>query len=153
MSSKILVLSDTHGLVRTSLSSLLETSDLVIHAGDFDNPETFNQFKLASKEFRGVRGNCDYGLWSEELPPFDFFEFNNRTFYVKHIPHLVDIDPWSAGVDVLITGHTHHSEIKSEKGLLYVNPGSAGPSPPHRKATAILVKIDSEKIIPEIIEL
>lgn len=148
---KIGVLSDTHGLIRPEVAEMLAGCDLIIHAGDMDDAQTLGALGSIGPPCRIVWGNCDYGAWAEGLPPFELFEFAGNHFYVRHIPWQIDIDPVAAGVDVVITGHTHSAEIRHEDHVLFLNPGSAGPSSGKKPATAAIISLEGVDIKPELI--
>ena len=150
---KIGVVSDTHGFLSPGLQDILAQCDLIIHAGDMDDAHTLGQFRAIGPPCRIARGNCDYGAWAETLSPVEFFEFAGFHFYVRHIPWQVDIDPVAAGVDVVISGHTHRARTERENGVLFLNPGSAGAVPASQNATAALITIDNKDVLPEIITL
>ncbi len=150
---KIGVVSDTHGIIRPELAGLLADCDLIVHAGDMDNADTLEELLGLGPPCRIVRGNCDYGAWSGRLPAFELFEFAGYHFYVRHIPWQIDIDPAAAGVDMVITGHTHRAEIRREGDIMFLNPGSAGPVSTGRIPTAALVTIDKNGLSPAVARL
>jgi putative phosphoesterase len=120
------VISDTHGLLRPEAVEALRGSDHIIHAGDVGDPailEKLNQIASVT----AVRGNVDTGVWSRQLPLTDVLEVDGVSFYVLHILDELDLKPEAAGFVAVIYGHSHkpHSEMKN--GVLYFNPGSAGP--------------------------
>jgi putative phosphoesterase len=150
MSERIVIVSDTHGLVRDQLVKIIETSDLVVHAGDLDNLATLEKVRELGVPVKVARGNCDYGAWASSLPDFELFEFAGMTFYVRHIPWMMDIDPVAAGVDIVVTGHTHQVDMRVEDGVRFLNPGSAGPSYA-RPATAMIVTLNGIDINVDVV--
>ena len=123
---RIGVISDTHGLLRPEAIAALRGSDHIIHAGDVGDPAILD--KLAEiAPVTAVRGNVDTGVWSRKLPLTDVLEIAGASIYVLHILDELDLKPAAAGFAAVIFGHSHkpHSEMKG--GVLYFNPGSAGP--------------------------
>jgi len=120
------LISDTHGLVRPEALAALEGSDLIVHAGDVGSYDV-----LAALERLGrvvaVRGNVDGDLWADRLPWSQRVEFQGVHLYVLHDYSDLDLDPIAAGVQVVVFGHSHQPSIARRGGVLYVNPGSAGP--------------------------
>jgi len=123
---KIGVISDTHGLVRESALRALQGADLIIHAGDVGGPHVLEQLQEIA-EVVAVRGNNDIMGWAKELPKSQYIEFAGLNIYVLHNIDLLDLDPEAADIDVVIFGHTHQPFKKTDQGILYLNPGSAGP--------------------------
>jgi len=120
------VISDTHGLLRPQALTALREAALIIHAGDIGNAEVLKGLRQIAPTV-AIRGNVDTGPWSKELPSTEYVEFDKRAFYVLHDLAELDLDPPTAGFDAVISGHTHQPKIKTKDGVLYVNPGSAGP--------------------------
>ena len=118
------VISDTHGHLSAHLPEIFKAVDVIIHAGDIDNPDTFNALKSLAPVI-AVRGNMDRGNWSKGLLKSEFIEIGQVSVYVVHDIDDLDIDPESIKVKVVISGHTHRPAISNKSGVLYVNPGSA----------------------------
>lgn len=123
---RIGVISDTHGLLRPEALCALEGVQLIIHAGDVGAPEILTQLKLIAPVF-AVRGNVDTEPWAEELPLSTVVEISGFHFYVLHNLRDLDLNPKAAGFDAVVTGHTHQAGQHDDCGVLYLNPGSAGP--------------------------
>jgi hypothetical protein len=123
---RIGVISDTHGLLRSEALSLLHGCELIIHAGDIGKPEVLKDLEAISP-IVAVRGNNDKGAWAEALPHSAVAEARGTYLYVLHDLHDLDLDPAAAGFGAVITGHSHQPEIRQREGVLYLNPGSAGP--------------------------
>jgi uncharacterized protein len=120
------LISDTHGLLREEAVEALRGSELVIHAGDVGKPAILDAlWKLAPVVV--VRGNIDDGAWAKTLPPMAVAEIDGKTIYVLHNIHELDLDPAAAGFHVVVSGHSHKPARFEKAGVLYVNPGSAGP--------------------------
>ncbi|HWN75152.1 MAG TPA: metallophosphoesterase family protein [Candidatus Udaeobacter sp.] len=123
---RIGVISDTHGLLRPEAQRALHGVQLIIHAGDVGAPEILTQLKLIAPVF-AVRGNVDTEPWAQELPPTTVVEISGFHLYVLHKLQDLDLKPQAAGFDAIISGHTHQAEQRYDSGVLYLNPGSAGP--------------------------
>ncbi|AVP96581.1 YfcE family phosphodiesterase [Ahniella affigens] len=120
------IISDTHGLMRPEALALLAGCEHIVHAGDIGNAGILDQLS-AIAPVTAVRGNNDYGDWAEALGASALFPFHGQWIYVIHDLSELDIDPVAAGVHVVISGHSHKPLVASRNGVLYVNPGSAGP--------------------------
>ncbi|UCG12475.1 MAG: metallophosphoesterase family protein [Deltaproteobacteria bacterium] len=120
------VISDTHGLLRREAAKALEGTDLIIHAGDIGKPEVLEALR-AIAAVSAVRGNMDVGVWTGGLPETEVVEIGEVLLYVLHDASNMDLDPGAAGFSAVISGHTHRASIDWRGGVLYLNPGTAGP--------------------------
>jgi uncharacterized protein len=120
------LISDTHGLLRPEALKALRGSDLIIHAGDVGNPEILETLR-ALAEVIAVRGNIDKGDWAKALPATAIVEAGPATIYVLHDLNELDLDPVAAGFQIVVSGHSHKPLSTWRSGVLYINPGSAGP--------------------------
>lgn len=120
------VISDTHGLVREQALAALEGSELIIHAGDIGAPEVLERLR-AIAPVRAVRGNNDRDAWARSLPLTDVIEVGEHHIYLLHDISELDVDPSAAGFAAVIAGHSHKPLAERRDGVLYLNPGSAGP--------------------------
>jgi hypothetical protein len=118
------VISDTHGMLQALAA--LAGSDRVIHAGDVGDEEILAALR-AIAPLTVVRGNVDTEVWALKLPHGDLLEVEGVRIYVVHDLGTLDIVPASAGVSVIVCGHTHHADLFTRGGVTYFNPGSAGP--------------------------
>ena len=125
-SKTIGLISDTHGLLRPQALRALEGSDLIIHAGDVGDPEILEALKTVAPVF-AVRGNVDTDSWARALPETEVVETDLATFYVLHDVHALDLDPAAAGFHFIVSGHSHKPGSSEKDGVIFVNPGSAGP--------------------------
>lgn len=98
----------------------------ILHAGDIDTPEVLERLRRLAP-VTAVRGNNDRGPWAAEIPAYEIVEFGAVSVYVRHDRSELDIDPASAGFQVLVFGHSHQPLVECRDGVLFVNPGSAGP--------------------------
>ncbi|MGH8634266.1 MAG: metallophosphoesterase family protein [Burkholderiales bacterium] len=122
---RIGLISDTHGLLRDEALAALEGCRHIIHAGDVDTADVLVKLrKLAPVTV--VRGNNDRGEWAESIPAFEVVEFGSVLIYIRHDESELDVDP-VAGFRVMVFGHSHKPVVESRDGVLFVNPGSAGP--------------------------
>jgi hypothetical protein len=123
---RIGVISDTHGLLRSEAVEQLAGADHIIHAGDIGGPEVIGDLrKLAPTTV--IRGNVDKGAWAADYPDTEMVRLGGRWIYVLHNLDELDLDPVAAGIAVVISGHSHQPKIQTIDGVLYLNPGSAGP--------------------------
>lgn len=120
------VISDTHGLLRPEAMGALEGSDLIIHAGDVGDPKILDALKTLAPVF-AVRGNVDTENWAEGLPETEVIEVDHETIYVLHDVHALDLNPAAAGFHMVVSGHSHKPGQTERDGVLFLNPGSAGP--------------------------
>lgn len=124
--TRIGLVSDTHGLVRPQALELLKGSDRIIHAGDICDPEVLRQLARIAP-VTAVRGNNDRGDWAAVLRESEVLQAEDALIYVIHDLAELDIDPAAAGMQVVVSGHSHKPQSQLKEGVLFVNPGSAGP--------------------------
>ena len=120
------LIADTHGLLRPEALRALEGVQHIVHAGDVGRPEVLARLWSVAP-VTAVRGNVDHGAWAERLPATAEVELGGARFHVLHALDDLDLDPHGAGFDVVVHGHTHRPELRRERGVWFVNPGSAGP--------------------------
>ena len=120
------VISDTHGLLRPEAVQALKGSDLIIHAGDVGDPGILDKLRAIAPVI-AVRGNIDTGDWAISLPEYEVVEREGVSIYVLHDVNELNLDPAAAGFGAVISGHSHKPAIRQQGGVLYLNPGSAGP--------------------------
>jgi putative phosphoesterase len=123
---RIGVIADTHGLLRPQATALLRGSDLILHAGDIVDPAILDSLR-ALAPLTAVRGNNDRGAWAEALSETELVRVGGSVIYLIHDLKQLDVDPVARGIDVVISGHSHRPSITRRNGVLYLNPGSAGP--------------------------
>jgi hypothetical protein len=104
----------------------LRGSELIVHAGDVGKPEILTALRQLAPVV-AVRGNIDTGAWASELPLTAVVEAGPATIYVLHDVHELDLDPAAAGIQIVVSGHSHKPSRTERSGILYINPGSAGP--------------------------
>lgn len=120
------VISDTHNLLRPEAVDALQGSEHIIHAGDVGAPEIIEKL-AAIAPVTAIRGNVDKGVWARKLPETEVVEIAGISIYVLHDLAQLDLKPEAAGFAVVICGHSHVPKQETRNGVLYFNPGSAGP--------------------------
>jgi uncharacterized protein len=123
---RIGIISDTHGLLRPEAERALQAVDLIVHAGDVGDPDILARLERIAPVF-AVRGNVDTSPWAQELPLTTVVEADGVSLYVLHNLQELDLRPDGGNFDFVISGHTHQPEQVEKNGVLYINPGSAGP--------------------------
>ncbi len=146
------VISDTHGLLRPQAVRTLEGSECIVHAGDIGSSEVLSRLKAIAPLF-AVRGNTDSGPWLKGIPPTESVQLCGFFFHILHDLDKLDLDPQSAGMHVVISGHSHIPAITRRDGILYLNPGSAGPRRFSLPVTLCRITIQGNNLFPEIITL
>jgi putative phosphoesterase len=146
------LISDTHGLVRSQAVDALRGSELIIHAGDIGKPEVIDQLRVIAHTI-AVRGNVDIQAWAAEFPMTEAVKVGERVFWVLHEISQLDLDPAAAGFAAVVYGHSHQPSIERREGVLYINPGSAGPRRFNLPVTVARVSATGREIYPEIINL
>ena len=126
MSLRVGLISDTHGLLRPEAEAFLRGSDFVVHAGDIGDPAILGSLARIAP-VTAVRGNNDNAPWAKAIPVAARLDVGGLRLHVLHDLAELDLDPRAAGVAVVIAGHSHRPEIDARDGVLFVNPGSAGP--------------------------
>ena len=120
------LISDTHGLVRPEALAALEGVDHILHAGDVGGAAVIDALRAVAP-VTAIRGNNDSDAWGRTLPDTEIVELAGRWIYLVHDLGDLDIEPRAAGVHVVLSGHSHRPAVFEEEGVVYVNPGSAGP--------------------------
>lgn len=120
------LISDTHGLLRPEAKAYLQGSNYIVHGGDICDPSILQELS-AIAPVTAVRGNNDRGMWAEQLRVTELLQVGEVLVYVVHDLADLDIEPHAAGVRVVVSGHSHKPLVEERDGVLYVNPGSAGP--------------------------
>ena len=123
---RIGVISDTHGLLRPEALAFLRGSDYIVHAGDIGDAAVLGELS-ALAPVTAVRGNNDKGAWAETIAETAVLEVGAVSIYVLHDLAQLDPDPAAAGYQVVVSGHSHKPSMERRGGVLYLNPGSAGP--------------------------
>jgi putative phosphoesterase len=146
------VISDTHGLLRDEAVRALAGAERILHAGDIGDPDILKKLaKIAP--VTAVRGNMDRDRWAQFLPLADTAELGAATVYILHNLAELDLDPQAAGFQAVITGHSHQPLVEMRRGVLYLNPGSAGPHRFHLPVTVARLHIEDGALRAELVQL
>jgi putative phosphoesterase len=146
------IISDTHGLLRPQATAFLQGCDRIVHGGDIGNAEVLTRLS-AIAPVTAIRGNNDKGAWAEVIPETVSFEFAGIRVYAIHDLSLLDIDPTVAGIQIVVSGHSHRPLVEGRDGIVFVNPGSAGPRRFRLPISVAEVRIEGGAILPRIVEL
>ncbi len=120
------VISDTHGLLRPEAVELLRGSEHIIHAGDIGSPEIIPELRKIAP-VTAIRGNVDTQAWARVFAETEVVELGGLHIYMIHDANAIDLNPKAAGFAAVISGHSHQPKQEMKNGVLYFNPGSAGP--------------------------
>lgn len=146
------VISDTHGLLRDEAIEALRGSDIILHAGDIGAPDVLRRLSDIAP-IRAVRGNNDRAQWARSIPLTDVVEVGEHHLYLLHDIADLDVDPAAAGFAAVITGHSHKPRAEVRDGVLYLNPGSAGPRRFTLPIAVARIRIADLRLTHEIVEL
>jgi hypothetical protein len=146
------VISDTHGLLRPEAREALRGSELILHAGDIGKPEVLRDLKRIAPVV-AVRGNVDLESWAKGLPSVEVAQCDGKNFYILHRIADLDVKPKSGGFSAVIFGHSHQPTIEWRNGVLFFNPGSAGPRRFALPVTIGKIELVDGELRPEIIQL
>jgi len=149
---KIGIISDTHGLVRQGIVKSFKDVDLIVHAGDVGKPEALETLQAITRVYP-VRGNVDGGKWTDKLPFTEVIKVGQVYLYVLHDLNSLDLDPAAAGFNAVISGHSHVPKIENRNGVLFLNPGSAGPRRFKYPVSVAFLYVNGVSIDAEIVEL
>jgi hypothetical protein len=149
---RIGLVSDTHDLLRPQVLAFLQGSDRIVHAGDIVSADILRAL-AAIAPVTAVRGNNDRGAWAASLRETEHLRFGEVNVHVVHDLADLDIDPVAAGVHVVVSGHSHRPVAERRNGVLYVNPGSAGPRRFKLPITAAELTIEGAKVDVRIVDL
>jgi uncharacterized protein len=146
------LISDTHGLMRPEALDALRGADLIIHAGDVGKPEVLDALKPIAP-LHAIKGNNDRGVWAKKLPDAMFLTVGGVKLYLIHDVHELSFEPSKDRVAAVISGHSHKPSIVERDGVLFVNPGSAGPRRFKLPVAVGKLRIADGKLNAEIVEL
>jgi len=146
------IISDTHGILQPEVVGLFAGCDHIVHAGDIDTPEILTKLQRIAP-VTAVRGNMDRGGWTVGLPVREMVTIGGTAIYALHDLADLDLDPSSADIQVVVSGHTHKAEKKERGGVLYINPGSAGAPKTGRRASVALLYINGPSFHAEVVRL
>lgn len=146
------LISDTHGLLRAEAVAALAGSELIIHSGDIGSPAVLERLRAVAPVI-AIRGNIDTGQWAASLPASEVVEVGEVSLYVLHDLGELDLDPAAAGFHAVIAGHSHRPGIERRSGVLYINPGSAGPRRFSLPVTVARLEVTHTEIVGRIVDL
>ena len=146
------IISDTHGVVRPQALAALAGCRMILHAGDIGGPEVLAILQGVAPVL-AVRGNVDHGDWSGDLPEMRIEEIDGTIVCILHDLHQLDLDLSAAGVKVVVSGHSHWPSVTTAGGVLYINPGSAGPRRFRLPASLARLHLKAEGPCAEIVPL
>jgi putative phosphoesterase len=152
MQTVIGIISDTHGLLRPEAIKALRGSDLILHAGDVGAPEMLEELAQIAP-VTAIRGNVDIQPWARTLPLTHVIETEGVSIFILHDLGQLDLKPEAAGFGVVIYGHSHKPKIEEKNGVLYFNPGSAGPRRFSLPISVGRLTIAAGRVKAELIEL
>jgi uncharacterized protein len=151
-SKRIGVISDTHGMLRDAALTMLQGCELIIHAGDVGSPAVLEGLQRIAPVI-AVRGNNDRDAWAHALPVTEVIELGAHYIYLLHDVNELDIDPVAARFAAVISGHSHQPRADMREGVLYLNPGSAGPRRFKLPVSLARLTVTSDGLTHELIEL
>ncbi len=146
------VISDTHGVLRPEAVQALRGVDIIIHAGDVGRSDILDSLRQIAPVF-AVRGNVDYEAWAWTLPLTERVHVDRHLIFVLHGLNQLDLTPEVHGIAAVISGHSHQPAIEKKRGVLYLNPGSAGPRRFHLPVSVARIRVTTRGLDPKIIEL
>ncbi len=146
------VISDTHGLLRPQAVAALQGVEIIVHAGDLGGPEVLARLTSIAP-VQAVRGNTDKGDWARSLPLNRVVAVGGLHLYVLHNLYELDLDPGAAGLAAVIYGHSHQPSLERQNGVLYLNPGAAGPRRFTLPVTLALLRVRDAALEVEFIKL
>jgi hypothetical protein len=149
---RIGLISDTHGLLRPEALDFLAGSDHIVHGGDIGGPDILERLAAAAP-LTVVRGNNDTAPWARAIPETARVDFGTVALYAIHDLKQLAIDPRAAGVRVVVSGHSHRPACVEREGVLYVNPGSAGPRRFTLPIAAAELRIDGATVVAHLVTL
>ena len=146
------IISDTHGLLRTEAVAALRGVGHILHAGDVGDAAILDQLGQIAP-VTAIRGNIDWGGRCGGLPETELVELAGRQIYMLHDRNALDLNPVAAGIAAVISGHSHEPAIEWQKGVLYFNPGSAGPRRFSLPVSLGMLEIAEEELRPRLVTL
>jgi putative phosphoesterase len=146
------VISDTHGRLAAAAKNALKGVDRILHAGDIDGPEILKLLDEIAP-VTAIRGNMDHGSWADGLHSEDMISIGGSLIYMLHNLNALDLDPVTAGINIVISGHTHQAHIETIHGVLYLNPGSASHGRYGSPSSIAILKLAKGRIRPQILTL
>jgi putative phosphoesterase len=146
------VISDTHGLLRPEALKALQGAEHILHAGDVGDLSILNALRSIAP-VTAIRGNIDEGGTCSHLPPAEIVELGGRHIYMLHDVKKLDLNPVAAAISAVVSGHSHKPLIEWHRGVLFLNPGSAGPRRFELPVTLAWLHVESDTLSAQVIDL
>ena len=146
------VISDTHGLLRPEAIVVMRAFDHILHAGDIGDPAILDQLRRLAP-LTAIRGNIDRSGRCAQLPATEWIELVGHKLYMLHDINELDLNPVAAGIAAIISGHSHKPSIRWREGVLYFNPGSAGPRRFKLPTSVGILEMQDRGIEPRIVNI
>lgn len=146
------IISDTHGPLRPEALDALRGSELIVHAGDIGTPDVLTALRELAP-LMAIRGNNDTDAWAQTIPEQRSFDIGRHRVHLLHDLKALALDLREPPIAAVISGHSHRPKIERREGVLYINPGSAGPRRFKLPVTIARLRIDSDRLDVEIVEL
>jgi uncharacterized protein len=150
--TKLGLISDTHGLLRKEALEALRGSHLILHAGDVGDPQILSALRDIAPVV-AIRGNVDTEPWAAKLPATEIISVSGLTIYMLHNLETLDLTPAAAGIAIVLSGHSHKPVQRLHRGVVYINPGSAGPRRFNLPITVARLELTTQPLQAEIISL
>jgi uncharacterized protein len=150
--TKLGLISDTHGLLRKEALEALRGSHLILHAGDVGDPQILSALRDIAPVV-AIRGNVDTEPWAAKLPATEIISVSALTIYMLHNLETLDLTPAAAGIAIVLSGHSHKPVQRLHRGVVYINPGSAGPRRFNLPITVARLDLTTQPLQAEIISL
>jgi hypothetical protein len=151
-SRRVGLIADTHGLLRPEAVQALQGADLIIHAGDIGKAAVLRALQAVAP-VTAVRGNIDQEAWAQALPRTEALQIAGVRVYVIHALQDLDLVPEAAGFRVIVSGHSHHPSVQERNGVLFVNPGSAGPRRFRLPVSVALLEVQDQAVEARLVRL
>lgn len=151
-SKEVGVISDTHGLLRPEACAALAGCEVILHAGDIGSADVITALEAIAPT-HAVRGNNDRDAWAKHIPETDTIQIAGQRFYLLHDIAELDIDPAREGYAAIVCGHSHKPRAETREGVLYLNPGSAGPRRFSLPIVLARITVSDGKLEPRFIDL
>jgi putative phosphoesterase len=149
---RIGVISDTHGLLREQARDALAGVEMILHAGDVGKPAVLAELGCLAPVL-AVRGNVDHGEWATALPETQVTRIGRVWVYMLHDLSRLDVDPTGGGFGVVIYGHSHRAKVERKQGVLYLNPGAAGPRRFELAPSVAVLVVEDGEVSARVVEI
>jgi putative phosphoesterase len=151
-SYRVGLIADTHGLLRPAAVQALRGSERIVHAGDIGAAALLDALRVLAP-VTAVRGNVDRGAWAQGLPTTASLQIGRVGVYILHDVQALDLVPEAAGFRVVVSGHSHRPSVREQNGVLFVNPGSAGPRRFHLPVSVAILEVQEASVEVRVVRL